>query len=73
MSETLNTDAIKAQIVEKVKQIAQQKQAKKDMSASYTETINVLQEEMDALLELLDQTQRAELEDEGTSLVKDSD
>lgn len=74
MSDKLNTDVLKAQIVEKVKQIAQQKQAKKDLAASYTETINTLQEEMDKLLEDLEQAQRAELDDDADELLeKDSE
>lgn len=73
MNSTDEVDILKARIIEKVKQIAQQKLAKKDLAASYTETINVLQEELDAALEELDVAQRQEIEKVATKFLDSDD
>ncbi len=71
-TDNVSADALKAQIIGKVKSIAQQKDAKKDMAKSYNDSIKQLQEELDKLMEQLDEEQRLKLDDAADAILEDN-
>jgi flagellar motility protein MotE (MotC chaperone) len=65
-----SVSSIQSQIITRLKSIHQQKQAKKDIVASYNETIKALEEEIDALMIDLEREERASIEEEATKILK---
>ena len=69
----MSIDSIKNEIITKLKQIGQLKEAKKQHSKSYNEDINALQDEIDAKLVELEESERADLEEGADQILEDSD
>ncbi len=69
-TDVVDTDMLKARIIEKVKTIHQQKLAKKNMMKSFGDNIKQLEEELDVMMAELDEAQRAQIEADADEILK---